>query len=329
MSKINWKAHGKNLLIVLIVFALTTILAFVLEMREIHAENLLMLYLLGIIIIVTETKSFLTTVLSSIIFIMTHNFMFLEPKYDWHPITGKSFALSATIFLIVALIVNLLVSRLQRQLISSRENTNLHKKLYDASEGLLAVHGRDKVIEYSDKALTELAGAEVEFHFAIDKFEHNEAIIWCFKNSAKCGHGETEFHDVGCKYIPIRSKNKTVGVVSIDCTQKELSKEAEECIIALLSQITIAIEREDLESARAKEEATITREHVKASVMKSLSHDMYPRITQINKDSKNMRENINLMEESEVIEHLQTIEDESQYLCQIVDNILDITKDAN
>ena len=98
MSKINWRHYAKNLAIVIITYALTTLLAFVLDFRGIHSENLLTLYLLGIIIIVTETKSFLTTVLSSVLFIMTHNFMFLEPKYDWHTPHDhgfKSFALSA------------------------------------------------------------------------------------------------------------------------------------------------------------------------------------------------------------------------------------------
>lgn len=327
MNKSTLKRYGIKLLVVLIVYALTTLLAFVLDLREIHSENLLTLYLLGIIIIVMETKSFIITVFSSLLFIMTHNYMFLDPKYDWHPLTNKSFALSAALFLIVALIVNLLVVRLQKQIAGSKESANLHKKLYKASEGLLSVHGREKVIEYSDNALTLLADADVEFFFDIDKHEPNEAKKWCYKNSAKCGHGEVEFPNADHKYLPIRSNNKTVGVVAIDCSKKEMSEETEACIDALLSQVTIAIEREGLEREKRDEYALREREQLKARVMNGISHDMYPHVKKINETATSIKEGKNLMEESEIDEKLSSIIDASKYLSEVVDNLLDITKE--
>ena len=150
---------------------------------------------------------------------------------------------------------------------------------------------------------------------------------WCYKNSAKCGHGEVEFPDAGCKYMPIRSNKKTVGVVSIDCTQNELTDEAEECVIALLSQITIAIERAELEAEKQSEADLRAREHLKATVTKNISHDMYPRAKAIYESAKAMRENMNLMENDEILERLRKIEDESDYIAQTVDNLLDINKD--
>ena len=247
MKKINFKSLAKKLGIVIAVYALTTLFAFVLDTKNFHAENLLTLYLLGTIIIVMETKSFVITILSSLLFIMTHNYMFLDPKYDWHPLTNQSFALSAALFLIVALIVNLLVVRLQRQVKASKQSANLHKKLYKASEGLISISGREHVIAYADRVLTELTGCDVRFFFDVDKHDSDKAKVWCVKNSAKCGHGEVEFSESPYKYLPIRSNKKTVGAVAIDCSTNELSEEAEECVTALLSQITIAIERENLE----------------------------------------------------------------------------------
>lgn len=327
MSNAQLKRYFKNLAIVVIVYLFTTFLAFVLDTREFHSENLLTLYLLGIIIIVMETKSFLTTVLSSLLFILTHNYMFLGDKYCWHPFTNRSFALSAFLFLTVALIVNLLVVRLQRQMATSKKSAAMHKKLYEASEGLISIHGKERVIEYADKALTELTGSEVEFFFDIDKNEENEAKKWCFKNSARCGHGEVEFPDAGCKYIPIRSNRKTVGVVSIDCTVNDLSDDAIECVTALLSQITIAIERAELEAEKQSEAELRAREHLKSTVTKNISHDMYPRAKEINKNAKEIREGMNLMDEEEIATRLKSIEDEADYIAQTADNLLDINKD--
>lgn len=328
MDKSLLKHYAKNALIVLIVYLSTTFLAFVLETRNIHSENLLTIYLLGVIIIVMETKSFFVTVFSSLLFILTHNYMFLGDKYCWHPFTNRSFALSALLFLTVALIVNLLVVRLQRQMELSRQNAFMHKKLYKATEGLMSVHGREKVIEYADRALTEMTGSEVEFFFNIDKNDENEARKWCFKNSAKCGHGEVEFSEAGCKYIPIRSNKKTVGVVSIDCTKNDLSPEAEECVTALLSQVTVAYERAELEEEKQSEAELRAREHLKASLTKNISHELFPKAKDIHKSAKEMRENMNLMENEEIVSRIKTIEEESDYIAKTVDNLLDLTKDG-
>ena len=302
MNKNRIRTFAKNFLQVIVIYALTTLLAYVLDGYSIHSENLLTLYLLGVLIVIMQTKSFLSTVFASVLFILTHDFLFLEPRYRW--IThSRSFALSASIFLLVALIVNTLVVRLQKQIETSKYNENLHKKLYEASEGLLSVHGKDHVVKYAD-----------------------EARKWCFKNSSKCGHGETEFSDAGYKYIPVRSNSKTVGVVSIDCSKNELSREAEECLIALLSQVSIAFEREELEDEKRQEARSHEREQLKAMVMKGISHDMYPRISFIHKSSKEMVEGLNLMTEEDVRKKLIVIEQESDYLNQTVDNLLDITK---
>lgn len=315
----------RNTIEVLVIYILTTLLAYVLDGYSVHSENLLMLYLLGVLMISMQTKNFIATVLSSGLFILTHDFLFLDPRYQWvHH--SRSFALSAAVFMIVALFVNTLVIRLHKQVQESKKNENLHKKLYEASQGLLSVHGRDRVIKYSDEALTKLTGCEVEFFFDINKNCDNEALKWCFKNSSKCGYGETEFSEAGFKYIPIRSNKKTVGVVSIDCTSQKLSPTAEECVIALLSQVTIAIERETLEAERKQEAASLEREKIKAMVMKGISHDMYPRISSIHKTSKEVFENMNLMEPEEIKTKLDDIVKESDYLTQTVDNLLNITK---
>lgn len=326
MKLSNLRKVPRNVLEVIIIYALTTLLAYVFDIYNVQPENLLMVYLLGVVIIVMQTKSFVATIISSVLFVITHDVLFIDPRYQWVSFT-KNFTVASLFFLTVALIVNLLVVRLQRQNESSKQSAALRKKLYKASEGLLAVRGKNKVIEYSDKALTELAGAEVEFYFDVDGSEKNEAIKWCFKNSAKCGHKEAEFPELSHKYIPIRSNNKTVGVVSIDCSEKEMSEETEQCIIALLSQITIAIEREDLTDERKEEERTLTHEHVVAGTIKSLSREMSPYVTTMNKEAKDLKENINLLEENEVNEKLAALEEHSEDLIKFVDNLIDLTKD--
>ncbi|MBO4446472.1 MAG: hypothetical protein J5782_05940, partial [Clostridia bacterium] len=88
-----------------------------------------------------------------------------------------------------------------------------------------------------------------------------------------------------------------------------------------------AIERAELEAEKDAEAELRAREHLKSTVTKNISHDMYPRAKDIHKHAKEMRESINLMDNEEIISRLKTIEEESDYIAQTADNLLDINKD--
>ena len=54
---------------------------------------------------------------------------------------------------------------------------------------------------------------------------------------------------------------------------------------------------------------------------------MFPRVKLINETATSIKEGKNLMEDSEIDEKLVSIIDNSRYLGEVVDNLLDITKD--
>lgn len=320
MNRLKSKKFISNVLQTVIIYILTTLLAYVLNLYDMQSDSLKMLFLLGVLIVILQTQSFFLTLLASLAFTFTDAWLFIDPS-QFH---RRSFILSNIFFVAIALIVNVLANRLQKQMERSKENEKLHRRLYEASEGLIQVQGRENIISYADKALTKLAGAKVELWFDVPRDETDEAKKWCFLNSAPCGHGEADFTDEPKKYIPIRSNRKTIGVLAVDCSEKELSHTVEDCIVSFTSQISIAIAREEVEERSKKESAMFAREKIKGTVMKRLSHDMYPRIAEIHKISEY------LLSTGSTVPHdaedkLKTIERESSFLTDTVDNILDIT----
>ncbi|HPZ00415.1 MAG TPA: hypothetical protein PLS28_03000 [Clostridiales bacterium] len=228
------------------------------------------------------------------------------------------------VFLMVAIFVNILMVRLKRQTDRSKREAQLHKELYQTIEGLLKIQERDQIIKFAGRALSQMAMTETHFLVDIPKDEKNEAIVWCFKNSSPCGHGEAEFPESNYKYIPIRLNRKAIGVVSIDCTDSEPDQATMDAIYALINQMTLALQRCRLEEQAKKDASQYAREKIKGTVMKSLSHDMAPRIATVSSLSKELRNDTGLSTE-EINQRLDVIVKEAGYLSDTVDNILDIT----
>jgi two-component system sensor histidine kinase KdpD len=246
----------KNIISFIIIVGLTAALCTVLFQHGAHTENLLLIMLVGILTVVIQTKNFLYTIVSSVVLIIFYDYFFVYPYESLHHIS-KNYVLTTFIFLLVALITNALVIRLQRQIDKSKRSEELNMRLYKASNQLLRKQGRSNILEYAQQSLTELAGADVKIYCDITGKEDNDALVWCYRNSAECGRGENEFSSAGYKYIPFRSRRKTIGVVAVDCNKKMLTKETKECILSVLSQVAMALERDNLDRiAREKAAAS-------------------------------------------------------------------------
>ncbi len=312
-----------SIAVILVVYLLSTLLGYTFLTHGVQAPYLLLIYLLGTVVVVFETSSFVATIFSSVLFITSHVFLFVEPRYSF-VIHQKSFILTMVIFLMVAIFVNILVVRLKKQTKQSQREAQIHKELYQSIEGLLKIQERDKIIKFASHALSQIAMTDTQFLVDIPKDESNKAVSWCFRNSSPCGHGEAEFPDSDYKYIPIRLNRKTIGVVSIDCTLCEPDQVTMDAIHALINQLTLALQRCRLEEQAKKDASQYAREKIKGTVMKSLSHDMSPRVTTIRDLAQELRDETDLSKE-EINQRLDVIVKEADYLFDTVDNILDIT----
>ncbi|MBQ1545352.1 MAG: DUF4118 domain-containing protein [Clostridia bacterium] len=321
MSSLKVRNTISNILQTIIVYVLTTLMAYVLNIYHMQFDSLKMLFLFGVLIVILQTQSFVLSFLVTLLFAATDAWLFINPAQ----FNTRGFILSTVFFIIISVLVSVLAIRLQKQIERSRANEQVHKDLYKASEGLIKVQGRDNIVEFADRSLTKLADHEVLFDFDIDKNDPDEAKRWCYRNSASCGRGEVDFSDSPNLYIPIRSNRKTTGVLTVKDVDKKIDPTTMDCIMSFVSQVSIALGRNDLEERNKKESAIFAREKIKGTVMKGLSHDMHPRITEIRKLAEELHDFRKTLSEEDVSAKLSTIQKEADYLSDTIDNILEIT----
>lgn len=301
------------------IFGLTLLLAYVLNRFHLNHESIKLIYLLGVMVMILRTNNFMMTLAASILFAYVDVKLFVDPA-QYHQ---QSMIISTIIFLAIAIVINVIYAYLKRRIKESKANATVHKKLFKASEGLISVHGNENIINFANENLSDLADTEVEAFFDISKDDPDEAKKWCLRNSAKCGYGETEFTDSQYKYIPIRSNTKTIGVIAVLCYGKKISKTTFDCIDAFVSQISTALERDRLESNLKREAEVYAREKMKGMVLKDVSHKMYPKIVEINDLVTQLSDNESLSDD--VRTQFRSIQKDTVYIVDTIDNILDIT----
>ena len=98
-----------------VIWVISTILAIVLDSCGIRAENLLLVYLLGVLISILATSSLAWALCAAIVFTFTFNYLFTEPKLTFH-MDDVNYVVSSIVFVAAASIVATLVVKLQKQM---------------------------------------------------------------------------------------------------------------------------------------------------------------------------------------------------------------------
>lgn len=107
------KDNYVNLTKIIVIWILATISSLILDYFKIRVENILLIYVVGVLISIIETSNIAWGIISAIIYIMTFNYLYTDPRYTFL-INDPNYLISVFIFIIVAIIVSTLTNRLKK-----------------------------------------------------------------------------------------------------------------------------------------------------------------------------------------------------------------------
>lgn len=128
-----------------IIISIELFCSFTLNSMGIRKENILMVFIVGVLLIATFTKGYFYGLLASIISVLCFNFLYIDPNYDFHISDPNDFML-ILFFLMTSVIACSLTDRFQKQIIISKKNESISKQLYSLSERLLNVSGIEYIL---------------------------------------------------------------------------------------------------------------------------------------------------------------------------------------
>ena len=312
---------------VVLVWVLSTMLAIVLEKWGIRVENLLLIYMVGVLISIVETSSMMWGAGTSVVFVLTFNFLFTAPKLTF-AVDDPNYVISFVIFIIVAFIVSTLTIKLQKQMKIANTKTEITTKINEIGSGFLNLTGYEAIGRYSEESLCNLTGRQVTVLLrGKDKGEFKDSTAeWCYRHSMPCGHGEAQFNRDHCLYIPIKNSSKTYGVIILDCQDGGLQEDEKIYMETVISQVTLVLEREKLNQEKEENRIQMERERLKSTLLRSISHDLRTPLTGIAGSAGFLYENLEILDQETEKSMLNDICTDAEWLSSMVENLLNMTR---
>lgn len=249
-----------------VILALATLLSLALQGLFVRAENVIVVYIVALLIIIIEFQKAAYGLAASACIVFLYQFLFTEPKYAFRLTDYNDWFVAAGIF-VIEIVVSTLVSRMRRQMERSERNERRTEQLFSFSNGLLAVPGKE-ILSYGVKTVESLTGRGVCVVDASGNFLSNPVfffepqeilheIAWCDKSGKICGAGENRFPDLSVRLYPLRGASTAkLGVLALDCSESQPDKEETAFLLALASQLTVALDREAARQSAAEEKGT-------------------------------------------------------------------------
>ena len=328
----------------LLIIALCTLINYGLYEFGIGGSDLIMIYLVGVLLIIVETSSYAWGMVSSVACVICHNYFFTIPHFAFG-LTELKDAVTLILFFVVCFIAGTLMSKLQKHAEEAEANEKKARILYETGNGYLNSKGMDCILHYATTTLLELQGRQAAIYLTKKHAElgcpyylpEAEAVVeealkdtsaaqWCLSNMLSCGRGTACFPTSKWKYIPIRSKTKIHGVVGLYCGKTDIKESEMTFVNAAISQMALAIEREQLYLSQKQTRMEVENEQTKNSLLRAVSHDLRTPLTGISGSSNFIIESYDSLDKETILSLLKDISSDAVWLNNLVENLLSMTR---
>lgn len=319
------KKNSIDCIKVFVIWAVATTTSLLLYQMNIKIENLLLLYVVGVVISIIATSQMIWGIGSGIIFAMTFNFLYTEPIHTFM-VNDPNYLISIAIFVVVAIIVSTLTYRLQKEKEMAIYQQEITAKISEVCSGFLKLNGLKTIISYLEESLERITTFQnkVYIYQGID-FEER-TVSWCFHHGKPCGKGYSMFSNQTVTCLPIKQGDTVVGVVSFDVEGSMLEDRSILQVEMILTQLVLALQRNDLASEKEENHLQVEREKLKTTLLRNISHNLKNPLSTISKETELLYQGIETSTKVNIKERLKNINQETQRINVIFENLLDMTK---
>lgn len=203
------------------------------------------------------------------------------------------------------------------------KNGRTAKILYDISESFLNLSGAEHILRRGVDAIYSYIGYDCKAVLDQRKFDGKD-LVYETEGFSRTGipmDEQTTF--------PIKGMTTSLGTIRVAGDGKALSADKVMLIRAISYQLALALDREFIYSERERIKIEMESEHVKTTLLRSISHDLRTPLTGIIGASSLILESGEQLKREDIEKLASDINEEASWLFNSVQNILDMTRITN
>lgn len=312
-------------------------------------SNIIMVYLLGVLFTSTLTSGYTCGVLSAFLSVILFNYFLTEPRLSLVAY-GSKYPMTFAVMLGAALLTGTLAAKLKAHAQLSARDAYRTKILFDTNQQLQKAGSPEEIYQMAARQMQRLMRRDILIYPAQDgemgegtlysldggpqqslpKSDGEEdAIRWVLTNRKHAGATTKQFPRAKYLYLPLCTHRKTYGVIGIGMAKRPWDIFEYSISLSILGECALALD--NLRNAREKEDAAVLakNEQLRANLLRSISHDLRTPLTSIAGNADTLLHSYDVLDKETQRQIFIDIYDDSQWLIELVENLLSITKIAN
>jgi len=284
-------------------------------------------------------------VLSAVLGIIFFDFFFIPPTLSV-TIADLRYLIIFFIFLLVALLMGTVASRLHLQISYARRREISMISLYGLSKEMAALDELDSLLQTVLQKIRQTIEGEVVLllpdeggkleirpknsNQSLTFFDENERAVatWVLERGQVAGHGTDTLVGAAGLYIPLKAEQKTIGVLGIKPLkgQGNLQSQEKNLLEAFASLAAMAVNRIKLSEQAQQAQLLTESERLHTALFNSLSHDLRTPLASIIGAVSGLLEGEDIYNAEARRELLQNIQQGALRMNVLVNNLLDMAR---
>ncbi len=335
-----YRKRVKNITFSLGVLGSTLLICEVLYRYGFGNQNINIVMSMAIFIITAVTDGYFYGVLSAVIGVFAFDFLITPPRFGFS--FTVEFPVTLIILLLVAITSSTIITRIKTQAAQARQKRQHAELLYSINRRLLSTRDLDTIAKYSVDYLKDELMRSVALFIDIEskgrlkpyfgyvkedvdlEYFMNDKIFDLVRWTANEQKAKDD-KDNGY-FLPIITQNVTYGVFAFSFGGNDLDKKQRMFLELITDQTAQALKMYRLMEEQQEIKVMIEAEKVKNSFLRSVSHDLRTPLTGIIGASSTLLEEGDRIPYEIQTKLIEGIHNDSQWLLNMIKNILFITK---
>ncbi len=327
--------------------AACTLVGFGFRFLGFNDENIITVYILGVLIDAVITTGWYYGAASSILSVLVFNYLFTEPRFSLAAY-GTGYPVTFVIMLAAALLTSALTDRVKAQARHASQKASRTEVLLETNRKLEQADGQTEILGETARQLQKLLDRPVVLYPAAGgtlgeplppdgdgeaarnacQGENERAVAeWVFQNNKHAGATTDTLSAAKCLYLAVRGRGGALAVVGVameGCAPLEAFEKS--LMLAILGECALALEKARMEEARRQSNLQAQQETLRANLLRTISHDLRTPLTSISGSAGILKGDAGKLTERQKDELYTEIYDDSIWLYNLVENLLSITR---